>query len=129
MEKMKVLGEDFDELERLILPLAAKLQNIIKEVDEMINAEKKNSAGAADEGIKALNVKIGDLEILKSDAGKKLEEYNRLIDEGKEKFGEDDPYLTDALNHHAEEAKVIEDTIKALEEDIAELMGKRDELK
>ena len=39
------------------------------------------------------------------------------------------PFLLDALNHHEEEAKVIEETIKALDADIGELLGKRDELK
>jgi len=95
----------------------------------MINGEKKGGLNEAADAIKSLNDKIAELELLKSDAGKKLEEYNKEIDTGKEKFGDEDPMLTDALNHHTEDSEVIAGTIKELEAEIAELMGVRDELK
>ena len=129
MEKIRVLGVDFDELERLILPLAAKLKDLEKQVDDMINGEKNNGLTSCAAGIKDLNDMIAKLEELKSDAGKKLEEYNKEIDIGKEKFGTEDPMLTDALNHHSDDAVVIAQTVKDLEAEIGELMGTRDELK
>lgn len=129
MEKMKVLGIDFDELERLIAPLAAKLQTLDKEINDMINDEKKGGLGEANDMIKALNDKIAALELLKSDAGKKLEEYNNEIDTAKDKFGDEDPMLADALQHHGDDAGVIAQTIKDLEGEIADLVGVRDELK
>ena len=58
MEKMRVLGQDFDELERLILPLGAKLKALEKEIDDMINGEKNDKIGEAMERIDELNKKI-----------------------------------------------------------------------
>jgi len=40
MEKMKVLGEDFDSLDNEIKPLLAKLEALLKDVDAMIEMEK-----------------------------------------------------------------------------------------
>ena len=95
----------------------------------MINEEKKGGLGAANDMIKELNDKIAALELLKSDAGKKLEEYNNEIEKGKEKFGDEDPILVDALQHHSDDAKVIAATITDLEKEIGELAAIRDELK
>jgi len=70
----------------------------------MIAQEKKKSGSEANDRIQDLSNLIHDLEVLKSDAGKKLEEYKKLIEEAKEKFGEDDPILHETLKHLEEEA-------------------------
>ena len=51
MEKMKVLGEDFDSLDNEVKPLLGKLEALLKDVDAMIEAEKGKNVKAADEAI------------------------------------------------------------------------------
>jgi len=97
MEKMKVLGEDFDSLDNEIKPFLAKLQALLKDVDAMIEMEKGKNVKAADEAMAELDKKLADMDALKTAALKKLVEYNKLMDEVKETEAKDDPALLETL--------------------------------
>ena len=129
MEKMKVLGEDFDSLDNEIKPLLAKLEALLKDVDAMIEAEKGKNVKAADEAMAELDKKLADMDALKTAALKKLVEYNKLMDEVKETEAKDDPALLETLAQLAEEAKAIEEEIHGLEGSMAALQEQRNEIK
>ena len=97
LEKMKVLGEDFDSFEKELAPLLSQLEALLKDVDSMIDTEKGKNVKAADDSMVDLDQKLLDMAALKTSAMKKLVEYNKLIDVVKEKEAKEDDSLLPIL--------------------------------
>jgi hypothetical protein len=81
MEKMKVLGEAFADLENNLKPLVHQLEVLSKDVDGVIDAEKAKHNLSAVAGIDTLSGKLAQCEALKTRATDKLKEYNDGIED------------------------------------------------
>ena len=81
MEKMKVLGEAFADLENNLKPLVHQLEVLSKDVEGVIDAEKAKHNLSAVGGIDTLSAKLAQCEALKTRATEKLKEYNDGIED------------------------------------------------
>jgi len=68
-----------------------------KGVNELLEQEKERKIQEAGDKVKDLERSLADLDDLKKDALKKLEEYEHLIDEAKNNEGQDDSHLLGKL--------------------------------
>jgi predicted nucleic acid-binding Zn-ribbon protein len=127
MEKMKVLGETFGDLENNLKPLVHQLEVLSKDVDGVIEGEKAKHNLSAVGQIDSLAAKLANAEALKTRALEKLKEYNDGIESLREKEAADCPILLDTLSLLSEEAKAIEESIQDLEAQIAALSEKKNE--
>ena len=129
MEKMKVLGETFGDLENNLKPLVKSLDGLTKDVDGVIAAEKAKHSGSANSAISDLDAKLKQIEEQKTRALEKLKEYNDGIQHLRENEAADCPILLDTLALLSEEAKAIEESIHDLEAQMAALNDKKNEHK
>lgn len=95
----------------------------------MLEDNKGRKIDDADEKINSLDDAINDLGALRDDAYKKLQIYQKMLDDGKENQGKTDPDLAEKLRALTEEAKnTIEKELKDLADQVADLKKKRSDL-